>query len=173
MRTNAALLNSPSVGRRGWTSKTRERPASGGLIFARELDERLDPFYSQRRCRQSTLPYNRSRERYMGTNPNLLERAIIELISLHLPKCAGTSFRRALERVYTADSIFYDYKDRSVDQTSAINLDPEGFLERHRRDRALILLTRKLFTDTFTSRSTMTSKDAQGLSSFGTRLILP
>ena len=69
----------------------------------------------------------------MGTKPNLLGQAMIELISLHLPKCAGTSFMRALERVYTADSIYYDYKDRPADPASAINLDPEGFLERHRR----------------------------------------
>jgi hypothetical protein len=56
---------------------------------------------------------------------------MIELISVHLPKCAGTSLRQALERVYPADAIYYDYEDRPADPASAINLDPEGFLERH------------------------------------------
>lgn len=52
----------------------------------------------------------------------------IELVSVHIPKTAGTSFRRALEQVYGADAIFHDngeYTD--VLEMASMPLEP-----RHR-----------------------------------------
>jgi hypothetical protein len=54
----------------------------------------------------------------------------IELISVHVPKSGGSSFRRALELAYTPEGIFMDYSDRPLDPASPMNVDPTGFLER-------------------------------------------
>lgn len=52
----------------------------------------------------------------------------IELISVHVPKSGGSSFREALQRAYTPERIFFDYADRPLDPVSPMNVDPDGFL---------------------------------------------
>jgi hypothetical protein len=52
---------------------------------------------------------------------------MIELISIHVPKSAGSSFRFALKEAYGPERVFEDYADRLGDPTSAMNLDPDGF----------------------------------------------
>ncbi len=54
----------------------------------------------------------------------------IELISVHVPKCAGVSLGRVFEHAYGSDAILLDYADRPADPFSPMNLDPEGFFER-------------------------------------------
>ena len=49
------------------------------------------------------------------------------LVSVHVPKCAGTSLRLALEQAYGRDRVHLDYDDRLGYPTSPINLDPVGF----------------------------------------------
>ena len=53
---------------------------------------------------------------------------MLELISVHTPKCAGTSFRHSLANAYSEEKVFFDYADRVGDPASPINLDPEGFM---------------------------------------------
>jgi hypothetical protein len=57
---------------------------------------------------------------------------VAELISVHVPKCAGSSFRVALQRAYGEDEVQLDYGDRVADPAAPMNLDPDGFLERVR-----------------------------------------
>ena len=52
---------------------------------------------------------------------------MIELISVHVPKCAGTSLRLALERAYGPASVHGDYADRPLDPAAPMHLDPDGF----------------------------------------------
>jgi hypothetical protein len=54
----------------------------------------------------------------------------LEMISVHVPKCAGTSFFRAIEAAYGAGSIRRDYDDRPLDPAAPMNLDPDGWLAR-------------------------------------------
>ncbi|MFG1461529.1 sulfotransferase family 2 domain-containing protein [Xanthobacter sp. DSM 24535] len=54
----------------------------------------------------------------------------VELVSVHVPKCAGTSLRLALERAYGGTAVFWDYADGVGNPTSAMNIDPEGFFAR-------------------------------------------
>ncbi|MEJ0049173.1 MAG: sulfotransferase family 2 domain-containing protein [Rhodospirillales bacterium] len=56
--------------------------------------------------------------------------ANIELISVHVPKCAGTSLRGALARMFGHEAVYHDYGDRPIDPASPMNLDPDGFYER-------------------------------------------
>jgi hypothetical protein len=52
---------------------------------------------------------------------------MIDVISVHVAKCAGTSFRHALQRAYGADAVYLDYDDRIADPASAMNLRPGEF----------------------------------------------
>jgi hypothetical protein len=54
---------------------------------------------------------------------------VLELISVHVPKCAGYAFRIALQAAYGTDSVHLDYGDRVADPASPMQLDPDGFLE--------------------------------------------
>ena len=54
----------------------------------------------------------------------------LELISVHVPKCAGSSLLNVLERAYGNDRIYRDYADRLGDPASPVNFDPDGFFER-------------------------------------------
>ncbi len=47
----------------------------------------------------------------------------VELISLHLPKTAGSSFGEVLTRVYGKEKILFDYEDRPLDPTAQVNSD--------------------------------------------------
>lgn len=57
---------------------------------------------------------------------------MLELVSVHVPKCAGSSFLAALQRAYGVEGVQLDYGDRLADPASPINLDPDGFFERVR-----------------------------------------
>ena len=52
----------------------------------------------------------------------------IEVISVHVPKCAGVSLRHVFESAYGDDAVLLDYGDRPADPTSPMNLDPREFL---------------------------------------------
>lgn len=54
---------------------------------------------------------------------------MLRLISVHVPKCAGTAFAQTLQQAYGADKVYLDYADRPVDPSSPMHLDPEGFFE--------------------------------------------
>jgi hypothetical protein len=58
----------------------------------------------------------------------------VDIISVHVPKCAGVSLRQALEVSYGRKQVYRDYGDLPADPTSPMNLDPEGFFERARRE---------------------------------------
>ena len=55
---------------------------------------------------------------------------MLELISVHVPKCAGTAFRTALRRAYGESAIHLDYADRPLDPAAPMHLDPDGFFAR-------------------------------------------
>ena len=64
---------------------------------------------------------------------------MLELISVHVPKCAGWSMYQALERVYSHDAILYDHADRPADPMSPMNLDRDGFIKRAQAQAATTL----------------------------------
>lgn len=50
------------------------------------------------------------------------------LVSVHVPKSAGTSFRAWLESAFSPGRVLYDYGDRPLDPAAAMNVDPAAFL---------------------------------------------
>ena len=66
------------------------------------------------------------------TSPATAEPGI-ELISVHVPKCAGNALLHGLQEVFGQDGVFRDYGDRPIDPASPMNLDPDGFLDRVER----------------------------------------
>ena len=52
---------------------------------------------------------------------------MVELISLHVPKCAGTAFRVALERAYGPAALHMDYSASPANPCAQSNIDPEGY----------------------------------------------
>ncbi|MFG1422433.1 sulfotransferase family 2 domain-containing protein [Roseixanthobacter liquoris] len=54
----------------------------------------------------------------------------VELVSVHVPKCAGTSLRLALQRTYGEAAVFADYADGVANPASAMNIDPDRFFAR-------------------------------------------
>ncbi|HZV08831.1 MAG TPA: hypothetical protein VFF94_03700, partial [Novosphingobium sp.] len=55
---------------------------------------------------------------------------MLELISLHVPKCAGSSLRAALAAAYAGageGAFWADYADRPGNPASAFQLDPAGY----------------------------------------------
>jgi hypothetical protein len=59
-----------------------------------------------------------------------LASGLLELISVHVPKCAGTALRTALARAYGADHLHLDYADRPFDPTAPMHADPAAFFGR-------------------------------------------
>src|SRR5579875_762665 len=55
---------------------------------------------------------------------------MLELISVHVPKCAGTAFRMALQQAYGRAELDLDYADRPLDPAAPMHLDPDGFFAR-------------------------------------------
>lgn len=51
----------------------------------------------------------------------------MELISIHVPKTAGVSFRRILERVYGKSQVAFDYDDRVLDPAAPFRADPAAW----------------------------------------------
>jgi hypothetical protein len=45
----------------------------------------------------------------------------MELISVHVPKTAGTSFWKVLEQIYGKENIYADYSDKPLDPASPFN----------------------------------------------------
>lgn len=61
----------------------------------------------------------------------------MELISVHVPKTAGVTFRTVLQTVYGKAAVAFDYGDRVLDPRSPFQIDPEGWraeAERHATD---------------------------------------
>ena len=54
----------------------------------------------------------------------------VEIVSIHVPKTAGTSFRRTLEAAYGAAAVLLDYADDPADPCGQRTLDPERYRER-------------------------------------------
>ena len=52
---------------------------------------------------------------------------MIELISLHIPKTAGTTFKAVLQGVYPADTLLLDYDDRIGNPESRFRSDFDGW----------------------------------------------
>lgn len=52
---------------------------------------------------------------------------MVKLISVHVPKCAGTSFSEALKKAYGWNRIWFDNDDRPLDPASPMHLDPAGY----------------------------------------------
>ncbi len=63
----------------------------------------------------------------------------MDLISLHVPKCAGTSLREALVGAYGEDQIYFDNDDRLLDPKSPVNVDRQRFLREFNSNREAIL----------------------------------
>ena len=63
----------------------------------------------------------------------------MDLISLHVPKCAGSSLRDALVCAYGQDRVFFDNADRLLDPMSPINIDRDAFLHKFASDRDSLL----------------------------------
>jgi hypothetical protein len=63
----------------------------------------------------------------------------MELISLHVPKCAGSALRDALVRAYGEDKIFFDNNDRLLDLQSSVNVDRQEFLRNFNSTRDSVL----------------------------------
>jgi Sulfotransferase family len=59
------------------------------------------------------------------------------IISVHVPKTAGTSFAVWLESVFASGQLVRDYADRPIDPKSEMNIDPAGFLSRYGAARKL------------------------------------
>jgi hypothetical protein len=52
---------------------------------------------------------------------------MLEVISLHVPKCAGSSLKSTLRDAYGPHSLFEDYADRPLDPASPLRRDPAAF----------------------------------------------
>ena len=52
---------------------------------------------------------------------------MLEVISLHVPKCAGSSLKSMLQEAFGPQSVFEDYADRPLDPASRLRRDPAGF----------------------------------------------
>jgi hypothetical protein len=63
----------------------------------------------------------------------------VDLISLHVPKCAGTSLRESLIDAYGEDQIYSDNDDRLLDPKSPVNVDRQRFLREFNSKRDAIL----------------------------------
>jgi hypothetical protein len=68
----------------------------------------------------------------------------MDLISVHVPKCAGTALREALADAYGHDRIYYDLSDRLLDPLSPINVRRDDFLRKFRADRDALLARKRV-----------------------------
>jgi hypothetical protein len=57
---------------------------------------------------------------------------VIELISVHVPKCAGASLGLALAKAYGPDAIFIDNASTPGHPNTPVNLDPVGYFASFR-----------------------------------------
>lgn len=58
---------------------------------------------------------------------------MVEVISIHVTKCAGSSLRLALEQAYAPATVFLMHGDNPANPISRTNIDPEGSAERTRQ----------------------------------------
>jgi hypothetical protein len=68
----------------------------------------------------------------------------MDLISVHVPKCAGTSLREALVAAYGQDRVYLDSADRLLDPLSPINLGRDDFIRKFRDDRDVLLAGKRI-----------------------------
>ncbi len=62
----------------------------------------------------------------------------MELISVHIPKTAGVTFRNVLRHVYGAAAVNFDYGDRALDPEATCRVDPAAWAaETQQRVRTL------------------------------------
>ena len=59
------------------------------------------------------------------------------IISVHVPKCGGISFRGWLESALGKGRVLWDYGDGVVNPAAEMNTDPAGFLAKHANKTAL------------------------------------
>lgn len=52
---------------------------------------------------------------------------MIDVISVHVAKCAGTSFANALRQAYGDEAVYRDYDDRIADPSSEVNVSVDTF----------------------------------------------
>jgi hypothetical protein len=52
---------------------------------------------------------------------------MLEVISLHVPKCAGSSLKSTLQDAFGPQSVYEDYADRPLDPASPLRRDPAAF----------------------------------------------
>lgn len=55
---------------------------------------------------------------------------MVNYISVHVPKCAGSGLKRAIRKSYTPDQVFEDYAGGLIDPAAEMNIDPVGFFQR-------------------------------------------
>jgi hypothetical protein len=63
----------------------------------------------------------------------------MDLIFVHVPKCAGSALREALLAAYGASAVYLDNDDRLLDPGAPINVDRAAFLRDFQAQRAAIL----------------------------------
>ena len=57
----------------------------------------------------------------------------IELLSVHFPKAAGTSFLRTLRGAYGETAVYHDFTDDPANPCCQFNLDPEGCFRKAKK----------------------------------------
>jgi hypothetical protein len=81
----------------------------------------------------------------------------IEVISVHVPRCAGTSLLRAMEVIFGIDAVYRDNGDRPADPASPVNTERERFngIDRTKSD---LFLGKKVIHGHFNIRKYATLK---------------
>ncbi|WP_419569506.1 hypothetical protein [Rheinheimera sp.] len=52
------------------------------------------------------------------------------IVSVHVPKCAGTSLKMWYQQQFVDNRVLWDYSDLPMQPCSQTNMDPDGFLQR-------------------------------------------
>ena len=63
-----------------------------------------------------------------------VQSVVVEVVSIHVPKTAGTSLRRTLEAAYGKEAVLLDYADDPADPCGQRILDPDNYRERVKRE---------------------------------------
>jgi len=76
----------------------------------------------------------------------------MELISVHVPKCAGTSLGDGLACAYGQEQIFFDSGDRLLDPRAPINVDRKKYLREFDSIRDSLLAGKRVVHGHFCTR---------------------
>jgi len=68
----------------------------------------------------------------------------MELISLHVPKCAGSALLEALKGIYGEENFYLDYEDQVIRPASPVNIDPEGYVRYFKTLREPLLAGKRV-----------------------------